>query len=70
MKKYYAVGITGYGSKQTAQFLGFIKAKNITEARKIGFQTYKHDWFDGTGNKQVAVVGKAGYDKYWKTIAE
>lgn len=70
MTKYYAVGVTGYGSKQKAQFVGIIEAKNLTEARRQGFAQYRNEWFDPTGGRQLAVVGKAGYERYWKEACE
>lgn len=70
MAKYYAVGVIGYGSKRTAQFVGIIKAKNLTEARQQGVVQYGNEWLDMTGKKQLAVVGKAGYERYWKEMCE
>ena len=71
MKKYYAVGVRREkGQWVEGTLLEIFKDINLVEARVNGFNKFKEEWFSANGNRQIAVVGEAGYKRYWKELVE
>lgn len=60
MAKYYVIKKQNEGN----ELLEVIEAKNLTEARKTSVQKYMNIVLSLT--TQLVVVGKDGYDQYYK----